>query len=251
VGGIGYYLKKPGEVILQNCIIDSLMLNTVLEYNIERYLYASSAHVYPIGLQLDPNAALIKEEQAVPSNPELSYGWAKIIGEKQIEFLIAEGHNIKASMVRLIGVFGKNQDIDLETGSALPVFCRRAIEYPKNKPFIIWGTGKESRSYCFIDDIIDGMLISVEKLDSAKLIGPLNLGSESRITIRKLAEMIIGISGKNINIVTDMKKKPVILGQAVDCSKAKNILNGWVPKTSIKEGLIITYKHIENRLAKS
>ncbi|MEE8423464.1 MAG: NAD-dependent epimerase/dehydratase family protein [Thermodesulfobacteriota bacterium] len=249
VGGIGYYLNKPGEVILENSLIDTLMLSASLECNVERYLYASSAHVYPIELQLTPDAAPIKEKQALPANPELSYGWAKLLAEKQIEYYIAEGHELRVSIVRLIGVFGKNQDIDLETGSAIPVFCRRAIEYPDLKPFIIRGTGKETRSYCYIDNVIDGMLISVEKLDDRQLIGPLNLGSEGCIAIDRLARMVIEISGKLIDLQLNTSKATTIWGQTVDCTKAKELLDGWTPKISLYEGLQRTYEDVENRLS--
>jgi len=248
VGGIGYYLAKPGEVILKNVLMDTLMLQAVLQAKIGFYLYTSSAHVYPIELQLHPDAPPIKEEQAYPANPELSYGWAKLLAEKQIECHIQEGEPLRASIVRLIGAFGKNQDLDLATGSAIPVFCRRAIEYPQRKPFIIWGSGEETRSYCFIDDVVDGMLQSVKKLTEHQLLGPINLGSEERVSIGELAELIVGISGKPIEIVKDTSKPTTIFGQAVDCSKARKLLNGWNPKTSLRAGVEKTYNHVKNRL---
>ncbi len=247
VGGIGYYLARPAEVLTQNVLMDTFMLEAVEAAGVERYFYASSAHVYPIELQQTPDAALIREEQAIPAHPELSYGWAKLLGEKEIEYAIAQGAPLRAAIVRLIGVYGPNQDLDLATGSAIPVFIRRAIEYPERQPFIVLGTGEETRSYCFIDDVLDAMLRCVEKLGNHQLLGPLNVGSEERIRIADLARMVIEISGKHISITYDPSHKTVIWGQALDCSKARQLLDGWEPKVTLQEGLALTYAHIEAR----
>lgn len=244
VGGIGYYLSKPAEVLSQNLLIDSCMLQGAVASGVSRYLYAGSAHIYPIELQMRPDAPLIKEEQAVPAHPELSYGWAKLIGEKQIEYLLAERQPLRAGIVRLIGAYGPHQDLDLATGSVIPVFIRRAIEYPARKPFTILGSGRETRSYCYISDIIDGLLLVVEKLNERQLVGPLNLGSEERIAIQDLAREIIAISGKNIEIQNDFSHPTVIWGQALDCSKARQLLDGWSPRVSLREGLEKTYAYI-------
>lgn len=248
VGGIGFYLSKPGEVILKNTMMDIHMLQETLQAGIRYYCYASSAHVYPIELQLSPEAPPIREEQAYPANPELSYGWAKLLAERQIEYQIQEGANLRAAIIRLVGAFGPNQDIDLQTGSAIPVFCRRAIEYP-NTPFTIWGNGEETRSYCYVEDVIEGMLLSVEKLSAHQIVGPINLGREGRVAIGKLAEMIVEISGKPISIEKDVSKPTAIYGQAVDCRKARELLDGWFPRTTLREGLEKTYHHIKQLLA--
>lgn len=248
VGGIDYYLKHPAEVIIQNLLIDTLMLGAARECEVEHYLYSSSAHVYPIELQQRPDSPLLKEEDAIPAHPQLSYGWAKLLAEKQLEYTVAEQGSPKVVVLRLIGVYGKNQDLDLETGSAIPVFIRRAIEYPKRKPFIVLGSGSETRSYCYIGDVLDAMLLSVEKLDEQQLIGPLNIGTETRITIEDLARQIIDISGKDIEIVYDSSHQTAIWGQALNCSKARAVLDGWHPRVSLREGLEMTYASVESKL---
>lgn len=250
VGGIKYYLQKPGQLILQNAQIDSFMLQASLQHGVDRYLYASSAHVYPIDRQLSPDASPLVEEDSVPAHPDLSYGWAKLLGEKQIEYSIAEGTKLKAAIVRLVGVYGENQELDLETGSAIPVFMRRAIEYPDHGPFVIWGTGEETRSYCYIDDVVEGLLRAVENLNTHQLLGPLNLGNEGRIRMGELAERIVQISGKEIEIIRDTSKPTLIWGQAVSCAKARKVLGGWEPRVSLDEGLRKTYGHLAKRLAK-
>jgi nucleoside-diphosphate-sugar epimerase len=241
VGGIGYYLSKPSDVLMQAVLMDAFMLEAALARRVGRYLYASSAHIYPIELQQDVKAVYIKENQDVPAHPELSYGWGKLIGEKQIEYAVAQGLPIRAAILRLIGAYGPNQDLDLATGSCIPVFCRRAIEYPK-------GTGRETRSYCYIDDVLDAMLRSVEKLDDQAMVGPLNVGSEDLVSISDLARTIIKISGKRIPIAFDRSHKTVIWGQALDCSRATKELGGWRAKVSMRDGLGKVYDHIEGRL---
>lgn len=247
VGGISYYLQRAAEVMLHNLLIDTLVWQAAMVCGVERYLYASSAHVYPLELQDSPEAPLLREEQAVPANPPLSYGWAKLVSEKQLEYSAADAGPPGVAILRLIGVYGKNQDIDLETGSAIPVFIRRAIEYPRRRPFTILGSGEETRSYCYITDVVEAMLAAMEKLDGHQLIGPLNVGSETRLPIRDLVREIIDISGKQIQIVNDVSHKTAIWGQALDCAKARSVL-GWQPRVSLREGLEMTYQHIEARL---
>jgi nucleoside-diphosphate-sugar epimerase len=171
------------------------------------------------------------------------------MGEKLIEYGIAEGSQVRVAIVRLIGVYGKHQDLDLETGSAIPVFIRRAIEYPQRQPFIVLGTGRETRSYCHVADVLDALLLSVEKLDEQALIGPLNIGNEERITIQQLAETIIRVSGKDIQIVNDPSWPTVVWGQALDCSRAREMLDGWQPRIGLEEGLGALYAHVQKQLA--
>lgn len=248
VGGIGYYLSKPGEVLTQNMLMDTLMLQAAVDCKVSRYLYASSAHVYPIELQMDADALPIREDQDIPAHPELSYGWAKLVGEKALEYMVAEGHSIRGASSRIVGAYGPNQDIGLDTGSAIPVFCRRAIEYPELKPFKVLGTGKETRSYCYIDDVIDALMLSVEKLDEHQLLPPLNIGNEGRITIGDLAQKIVDISSKDIEIEWDLSHPTTIWGQAPDSAKSVEFLDGWRPCVSFDEGLRKIYNHIEDRL---
>lgn len=247
VGSMKYYVTRPAEVLSQTLLVDTNMLQTVERCAIGRYFYASSSHVYPIELQLEPNAPPLKEEQALPANPAVSYGWAKLIAEKQIEYGIVQGYSTRMAIGRIMGAYGKNQDISLERGSSIPVFIRRAIEYPETKPFIVLGTGQETRSYCYVDDVIDAMISCIEKLDNNQLIGPINIGSDERISIRDLVEEVIHISGKDITPVYKAYKTEV-WGQSVDCFKAREVLNGWHSKITLKEGLRNSYLHIKERI---
>jgi GDP-D-mannose 3',5'-epimerase len=247
VGGIRFYIERAGEVLIDNTLIDTNTLRAAQDAGVARYLYASSAHVYPGSLQNDPQSPSITEDQAFPANPEFSYGWAKLLGEKQIEYTLAQGSKLKAGIARIVGAFGPRQDFDIATGSAIPVFIRRAIEYPNRKPFRVLGTGAETRSYCFISDVVDGLTQMVEETDRRRLVGPLNIGREDRVTILELAEEVIRLSGKDIEIEWDSSVPTVIWGQALDGSLARRTL-GWTPKVELKEGLRRTYLHAEEHL---
>jgi UDP-glucose 4-epimerase len=246
VGGIGTYVSKPYEVMSSNLSIDSNVLKAVISYEIKNYFYASSAHIYPKSLQTVKDSPKILENEAYPADPELSYGWAKLIGEKAIEAAVKEYDFLNASIARFIGIYGPNQDYNLETGSVIPVFSHRAIKYP-TIPFNVWGTGEETRSYCYIDDALECINLMIEKNKDCRLVGPLNVGKEERVSISTIAKTIIDISNKNIDIEYDTSKKTLIWGQWCDCKKALAVLN-WSATTSLEKGLRIVYKDIKNRI---
>lgn len=246
VGGIGVYLDTPYQVMKANMEMDANVLKAVIAHKIDTYFYASSAHIYPKELQMIADSPMIKESDAYPANPELTYGWAKLIGEKAIEAALVENDWLKAAIARFIGIYGPNQDYGLETGSVIPVFSHRAIKYPE-VPFKVWGTGKETRSYCYIDDALDCIEKMIEAMDTKQLVGPYNVGKGERCTVEDIANTAVEISGKDIEIEWDTDKKTVIWGQWCDVSKAKEEL-GWEAQTSLKDGMIKVYNDIKNRI---
>jgi GDP-D-mannose 3',5'-epimerase len=246
VGGIGTYLNNPYQVMSKNIQMDNNVLNLVIKNKITKYFYASSAHLYPKELQTKVDSPKIKESDAYPANPELSYGWAKLIGEKLIESSLIEHTWLKASIARFIGIYGPNQDFNLSTGSVIPVFSHRAIMYPKI-PFAVWGTGKETRSYCYIEDVLDCIEIMINAMDNKNLVGPYNVGSSDRVSIEEIAKNIIKISEKKIEIEWDTEKETIIWGQWCDVEKIKNEL-GWSATTPIEDGLKFVYNDIKKRI---
>jgi nucleoside-diphosphate-sugar epimerase len=251
VGGIGYYVKYPWDVMHSNLTMDGNVLNALIDSGVPYYFYASSAHIYPIELQLDVRAPLIREDQAYPAHPGLSYGWAKLMGEQGVAAALAEGHQFRAAIARIVGAYGPGQDYKLETGSVIPVFCHRAVRYPELKPFRILGTGKETRTYCYVDDVVRAILLSVEKLESSSQVGPFNLGTSDLVTISEIADAIVAISGKDIEANYDTSHPTKIWGQAPNISLAAELLDGWMPQVALAEGLKICYEDVKSRLAQS
>ena len=246
VGGIGTYVSKPYEIMSSNMDIDSNVLKAVINYQIKNYFYASSAHVYPKSLQTVKDSPRILENQACPADPELSYGWAKLIGEKAIESAVKEYDFLHASIARFIGIYGPNQDYNLNTGSVIPVFTHRALKYPLI-PFNVWGTGEETRYYCYIDDALKCIELMIDKAGKSKLVGPLNVGKEERVSISQIANTVIDISQKDIEIEYDTSKKTLIWGQWCDCKEAEKVL-GWTANTSLEDGLKKVYNDIKKRI---
>tara|TARA_R110002020_G_scaffold379488_1_gene590706 strand:- start:14093 stop:15094 length:1002 start_codon:yes stop_codon:yes gene_type:complete len=241
VGGIGYYTDNPYEVLRQNILIDSNTLDCAIENKVRNYFYASSAHIY------SKLKGLIKEEDGKNTSPILSYGWAKLLGEKQLQCAIEEG-KIKGAIARYIGIYGEGQVFDLDVGSVIPVLCHRAVRYPE-LPFTLWGTGKETRTYCYIEDAIDATMRMIGRLYVDDIVGPLNIGGEpTPISIENIAKEIIQISGKDITINYDTSKETVLWEQTCDCSAAYKLLHGWKATTSLNEGLQRIYKDVERRL---
>ena len=177
-------------------MIDGHVLEAVRKSNVWGYLYASSAYVYPLERMQDPYSEALNEDDLTSAVPAVSYGWAKLIGEQAVQYAVAQDENLKAAIFRLANPYGPNQSINLERGSIIPVLIRRAIEYSRFKSYSIFGTGEETRSFCYISDVIDSIILSIKKMNgSRRLIGPLNIGSEERIRIIDLARKIIEISG--------------------------------------------------------
>jgi len=250
VGNSEFYRRFPADVVLHNFMLDAQMLQAARNCRVGRYLHVSSAFIYPLERQLAPDAAPLKEEEAYPPNPANSYGWAKLMAEKALEYAVAQDHELRAVIVRFSNIYGPHQSIDLERGSIVPVLVRRAVEYPRLQPFSIRGAGQETRTYCYVSDAVDAMLLAMEKLDQHQLIGPLNIGSEEKIRIIDLARKVIAVSGKDIELMTLPAPPPVTQSQTLDCSRACEVLEGWRPRVSLEEGLRNLYRYVETELRK-
>lgn len=244
-GSIGYYQNHPGRVLTDNLLLDTQLLDAALRSGVEAYHYPSSSMVYPLERQQAPDAPALKEEDALPANPPNSYGWAKLTGERAVAHAATENDGFRAAILRLENPYGLGQDIDLQRGSVIPVLVRRALEYPRI-PFQLRGTGKETRCYCYITDAVDAILLSVEVLERERLVGPLNVTGEGRVSMHELAQEIARLSGKDVE-VSLVPGETRIWGQALDCSRAKASL-GWAPKVPLVEGLQRSYAYVKERL---
>ena len=250
VGSIQVYLNQPGTILTGNLLIDQQVLRACVEEGVPRVFYASSAHVYPEDRQQSPDAPPLVEADAYPAAPGISYGWAKLIGERALEGWAQEKPDLRVAIGRIVGAYGMNQDIGLDTASAIPAFCHRAARWPDLQPFRVLGTGTETRSYCFIDDVLDALIRSVEALEIRPVVGPFNLGNEGRNTIREIVETVIEASGKPIEMEFDSSFETPLWGQAVGCALAAEQLDGWKPAVSLHEGVQRTYDHIAERVAR-
>ena len=211
MGGMGFIENNKADCML-SVLINTNLLRASLVHKIKKYFFSSSACVYNGTKQEKIFIQGLKESDAYPANPELTYGWAKLIGEKAVEAATVENENLNVAIARFIGIYGPNQDYKLETGSVIPVFSHRAIKYPEI-PFNVWGTGKETRSYCFIDDALDCIETMILDLDNRQLVGPYNVGKDERVSIEEIARTVYGVAGKCGFVqmkITDRKLKRLI-----------------------------------------
>ena len=237
VGSNRYYIDSAFDVMTSNMIIDTNVLNAAIKSNISSYVYISSAFIYPLERMQDAFGKGILEEESFPANPVNSYGWAKLMGELSLQYATRINNQLNGVVLRLSNFYGPFQCDDYNKGSIIPVLIRKAHEFSNDNSFSIFGNGNETRTYCYISDILDALCIAAEKSYKEHFIGPLNIGSEIPIKIVDLAKKIIKVSGKDINLQKIPSKNPKTMSQTLDCGLAKTILDGWTPLISLDTGL--------------
>ncbi len=239
VGGIHYIKKENVGGSTPSLLMNTNMLEAARLNDVERFLFTSSACVYR-EKTLDLNR--FKEEDAYPANPATTYGWAKLIGEIQCKSYYLD-YGIKSSVVRIFNAYGENENLDPRWSHVIPSTIRKVILHPQEK-LKIFGDGTQERAFLYIKDCVEGLLLSMEKIENAE---PINLGSEELISINELTKKIIALSGKEIRIEYDLSAPPGTHKYCADTTKMKKIL-GWSPKTPLDEGLKRTYEWARSEL---
>jgi nucleoside-diphosphate-sugar epimerase len=245
LGGIEYMSPDAGsqaEIYDSNILMNTLMLEAARRANVDRYLYCSTACVYPMEKQDNPDVPPLKEEDAYPANPESTYAWAKLMGEIQAKWYAKE-YGMKTSTVRMFNVYAEHEDLNPRTAHVIPALVRKAVLYPK-VPFVVYGTGNQTRSFLYADDAVRGIVSTCSIISDG---GVVNIGSDQRVTIRELAEQIIRISGKKIAATYDPSKPSGAMGRAANWDKASRLL-GWKPAVPIYDGLSRFYDWAEKTL---
>ena len=191
VAGINYVFANQYEVWSKNILINTNVISTSINNQINKMIYVGTACSYPKEKQISLGAKPFIEEDAYPAHPESSYGWSKLMGE--YELLLAEENNlIKASVLRLHNVYGPPCETDEKYSQVIPALCKKAIKYP-SEPFVVWGSGKQRRAFVFIDDVIDA-LISSMNFGFNK--GVIQIGPNYSTSIEDIANKIVQISNK-------------------------------------------------------
>lgn len=239
MGGIGFITTVGAEVMHDNVLINTYMLEASRQNKVERFLFTSSACVYPTYRQTTPNVKGLKEDDAYPADPDNFYGWEKLFTEKLCE-AYQRDYDMDIRIVRYHNVYGPEGTYKDGREKSPAALCRKVAGAHDPGTITIWGDGKQTRSYCYIDDAVKGTIMLMES-DYNK---PINIGSERLITISKLADIIIKISGKIITKTYDLTAPQGVRGRNADITLTQKIL-GWRPQTTLEEGLEKTYKWIE------
>ena len=242
VAGISYVFNNQGNLFRHNLLINSNVVEAVKRNPVKGYIYVGTACSFPAELQSGVDAAPLKEEDQSPANPESAYGWSKLMGEYEA-FLMAEETGVPVSVLSLHNVYGAPCDFDIERSQVIPALIRKAIRYP-DEDFIVWGSGSQGRAFVHVDDIVDALVLAKEKGLGQGLI---QIGPDHCTSIREIAETVVDIAGKSIDVVYDTTKPEGDKGRCADYSKARRVL-GWEPRVDLRKGLEILYAWIERRI---
>ncbi len=245
MGGIGYITVYHALLFRNNSLINLNMLEAAKNSGIKKYFYTSSACIYPAGLQNKTDARLLKETDAYPADAEPGYGWEKLFTELACQYFM-EDYGLKTYTVRFHNIFGPLGTFDGGKEKAPAAICRKIALAKKTDEIEIWGDGLQTRSYCYVDDCVDG----IYKLMQSDYHKPVNLGQDRLITVDDLVDIIANIAGKKITKRHNLSKPQGVRGRNADLTLIKKVL-GWQPKVSLEDGLETTYKWIYSQLIKS
>jgi GDP-D-mannose 3', 5'-epimerase len=246
MGGMGYISAHNAKILHDNALINTHTLEAAKDEGVERYLYTSSACVYPEYLQEDANVTPLKEEAAYPALPQDAYGWEKLIAERLCTYY-REDFGLDTRIVRFHNIFGPLGTWTGGREKAPAALCRKVAtaKLTGNSEIEIWGDGEQTRSFCYIDDCVTG----IYKLMRSDYTEPLNLGQDRMVTVNELADMIAAIAGVEI-VKTHVDGPQGVRGRNSDNSRLREIL-GWEPAISLEDGLERTYTWIEAQVQAS
>jgi len=242
MGGIGWITEIGAEIMHDNLTMNINFLEACRKYDVKYALYSSSACVYPAYLQESSEVLPLRESDAFPAEPDQFYGWEKLVTERMCEAYNRD-YGLKVRVLRYHNIYGPFSSYD-EKGKAPMMLMYKAFKHP-NPPFEIWGDGRQTRSFCYIDDAVEGTLLRMK----SDYLEPLNVGSDRLVTINELANMIIKVSRKEITPLYDLDKPQGVRGRNADLTLVKKTL-GWEPKISLEEGIRRTYDWLCNKLSK-
>ena len=240
MGGMGFISQNHAQILRNNSLIHLHTLEAAHQAGVSRYLYAPSACIYPQHLQEDAEVTPLKEEDAYPTDPQDAYGWEKLVSEQAVQYYTSE-YGLDSRIVRFHNIYGPYGTYDGGRQKAPAAICCKVASISDGMNIEIWGDGEQTRSFCHIEDCVEGLY----RLMMSDYQGPLNLGTDELVSINQLAELAIAISGKK-NIGLDHVDGPQgVRGRNSDNTRLLDVL-GWEPTVTLAEGLTPTYQWIES-----
>jgi len=246
MGGAGYIFtgENDANVMHNSATINLNILDAIHKAGVKRVFYSSSACMYPEHNQLDPDNPKCSEESAYPAAPDSEYGWEKLFSER-LYLAYQRNHGIEARVARFHNIFGVEGTWRGGKEKSPAALCRKVAEVEEGGVIEVWGDGKQTRSFLYIDECVEGIL----KLTHSDFSGPVNIGSDEMISINNLAEMVIGISGKKVTI-KNIPGPLGVRGRNSDNKLIKEKLN-WAPSVPLKTGIGKTFTWINEQVKKN
>jgi GDP-D-mannose 3',5'-epimerase len=242
MGGIGFITANHAALARNNILINAHMLEASRVQNARRFLFSSSACVYAQSKQTDTAVTPLKESDAFPADPEPGYGWEKLYAE-QLCLYYRRDYQFETRIVRFHNVYGPLGTYDGGREKAPAAVCRKVALAPDRGIIDIWGDGRQTRSFMYVDDCVEGLM----RLMASDCREPLNLGTDRLISVDGLVDLVCSIAGKELIKRHDPSKPQGVRGRNSDNSLLRKAL-GWEPSISLEHGLEITYAWIAQEL---
>lgn len=243
MGGIGYITSFHADVARNNVLINAHMLEAAHGNGVRRYFFSSSACVYPMYRQTSPELAALREEDAYPAEPEEGYGWEKLYAEKLCQYYSDED-KLDTRVARFHNIYGPLGTYEGGREKAPAAICRKVALAAPGSEIEVWGDGRQTRSFTYIDDCVEG-IHRIMRSDHAR---PLNLGSDEIISVDGFVDLVCSIAGKNLVKRHDRSRPQGVRGRNSDNAQAQQVL-GWQPSITLAQGLTETYRWIESQVA--
>jgi len=244
MGGIGFITFHKADVMRDNVLINVNIVEASRKNKIKRIFYSSSACIYPISKQESPEVNPLKENDAYPADPDNEYGWEKIFSERIYENYYQD-YGLETRITRFHNIYGPEGTYEGGREKSPAAICRKVALANNVDKIQIWGDGKQTRSYCYIDDCVEG----VYKLMESDYRKPLNIGSDRLVTINQLVDIVSKIENKELEKIYQLDKPQGVRGRNADLTELKKVLN-WEPKISLENGIEKTYNWIKQELSK-
>jgi len=245
MGGIGFIESHKAEIVRDNTLINMHTIEAARQNRVRRLLYTSSACIYPGYLQKRPDVQPLKESDAYPADPEDGYGWEKLYMERTCRHY-REDFGLDTRIVRFHNIFGPLGTYEGGREKSPAAICRKVALASPDDVIEVWGDGQQTRSYCYIDDCVEG----IYRLMRSEYREPLNLGTDRLLTINELVDIVARIAGKRIAKAHDLTKPQGVRGRNSDNTRLREVL-GWEPSISLEDGLSRTYAWIAAQLGAS
>jgi GDP-D-mannose 3',5'-epimerase len=241
VAGVGYVFANEGTIFRKNLKINANVTEAIEQYPPKRYIYVGTACSFPKEIQTGVDAAPMREEQQFPASPESGYGWSKLMGEIDAHYIEKE-LGIPTVTLVLHNVYGTPTEFRGNRAQAIPAMLYRALT--EQQYFDVWGSGRQGRAFVHVTDVVNALILA---LDRGHGCGPIQIGPDVCTSIKEIAETIMKITPRSLEIRYDLTKPEGDRGRCADYSKATRVL-GWRPSVELQDGLVNVMNWIKTRL---